>query len=92
MHSFMSMVSWLFGYTFQSLFIKYTSRNNPKETEDLQNSVRMSYNFLSPRGKVNQEKYTNGKGTVPSSTPLNETELFSLTSLRRGSDPEREKN
>lgn len=51
----------------------------------------MSYNFLPPRGKVNQEKHTKRKGLVPSSTPLNETELSSLTALSRGLGPEREK-
>jgi len=52
----------------------------------------MSYNFLPPRGKFNQEKYRKWKGIVAFNAPLNETELISLTSLSRGSGPEGEKN
>lgn len=73
----------------ERLFIKY-SRNNQKNTGNLKNSFRMSQKFSPARGKVTQEKYTNRKGVVPSSTLFNDTKLSSLTSFTRGSGSEKQ--
>lgn len=97
-NTFSCILSCLYGqlavwlHFSESLYIKYTIRNNPKDTEELKNSFRMSYKFSPARGEVTQEKYTNREGTVPSTTPFNDTKLSSLTSFIRGSWSEKQRN